>query len=366
MITGCGKVIRYAKRAQFSFGYHSDVNLFAELIDLCAATSPSDLLLSPGCEVQTFVDGAHRSTSIQFTEPQAEELLKICSLSKWPNDRPIGITLGPHRFRIQFYRASGQMRASLRLLPKAIPTPSELRIPQQVVNYISSLPIGSGGLLIFGGATGSGKSTSLASLIQHWAAQNLYHVVTIEDPVEYKFTDNYPMQFSQREVGIDTESWDSAIKSSTRMYPRLLYLAELDGPQSLVGALNAALTGCMVFTTLHTSSIAESISSLVKWIPPERMGQYMEILPTLLMPVVCQKLVPATTGGRVALHEVLMPTISNATYIRQGNSSNLGREIETGAAHGHLTFARSAQLAFQKGLITRATLDIHTRTPSNR
>lgn len=333
----------------------SDMCLIEKITALSDPESISDLWLSPGQKVA--VEGA-RPRTLSQTEITPEEytyLRNLCRLPADACDLNTTAVIGPNRFRINFYRASGRDRAALRLLKETVPTPEALRVPKQIVEICMRA---TNGIVLFAGATGSGKSTSLASILQHWAQQNSGHVVTLEAPIEYLLVGTDPLQFSQREVGLDVPSFQIGLKSALRQFPKIIMVQEIIDPESALAAIDAAQTGHLVFSTLHTGRVKQTIQSLLKLLPEARLSHATHTFAHVFKAIVCQRLVRVPVVGskagemtRFAIHEVATWTQTMANFIVKNQMDHLDGEIITGRSVGHQTFELSIDKAIAEGLM---------------
>lgn len=206
------------------------------------------------------------------------------------------------RFRINICQQKSLPRLVLRLIPENIPTFLDLLLPQS----IEKLSNQNRGLVLVTGITGSGKSTTLASMVDYIAMNNSYHIVTIEDPIEFSFKDKKSM-ITQREVGIDTKDFSKALKYALRQDPDVILVGEMRDEETILMALNAAETGHLVFSTLHTINAAETINRIVGNVSPSIQGQVRAQLASVLVGVVSQRLVLKKEGnGRVAAVEIFL------------------------------------------------------------
>lgn len=319
-----------------------------QIRELCSSTSLSDIFLCPGEAVAYQQYGHMKEASFRFEATDVEDFLASGKLTRWERDTNHALDISPHRLRANFYRADGKDRAVLRLLPAKIPELGSLRLPER---YLNAMLESRDGIVLVCGQTGSGKSTTLAAGIQEWIERNDRHVVTLEKPIEYRFNGRLPQQVSQREVGVDVESYALGIDSAMRQAPGLIMVGEVKDSAAAVALVDAALTGHLVVATLHTGRVGLSVSSLLKLMPADRYKSALAVFPSLLRAVLCQRLVPAKKGGRFAVHELLMPSTAVTSHIAQEKFTALDNELLQGAQAGHQTFERSIKAACADGLI---------------
>lgn len=240
---------------------------------------------------------------------------------------------GLSRFRVNMFWARGEMNGVFRAIPFQVKTIDELGIPQ-VAKKIALLPRG---LILVTGPTGSGKSTTLAAMVNHINTHRKQHIITIEDPIEYIHTDNVSV-INQRELGVDTHSFADALRHVMRQNPDVILVGEMRDLETIQLAVTAAETGHLVMSTLHTVDAAQTIDRIVDVFSPEQQAQIRTQLAVTLQAVISQTLLPTKDGmGRVAAFEVLVATPAVRTLIREGKTHHLYHDIQTGAEHGMQT-----------------------------
>lgn len=233
------------------------------------------------------------------------------------------------RFRVNAFHERGNLAAALRLIPNEILTVEQLGLPQ-IVTKFAEYPRG---LVLVTGPTGSGKSTSLAALINRINVEQSKHIITIEDPIEYTHKSKKSVVV-QREVHYDTYSFSAALRSSLREDPDVVLIGEMRDLETIASAITIAETGHLVFATLHTNSAAQSIDRMVDVFPPHQQPQIRAQLSNILMAVCSQRLIPAIGGGRIAAAEILVATPAVRNIIREGKTHQLDAVIQTGAEFG--------------------------------
>ena len=251
------------------------------------------------------------------------------------------------RFRVNAYHERGNVAAALRLIPNEILTTEQLGLPQ-IVNEFSEYPRG---LVLVTGPTGSGKSTTLASLIDKINSERTEHIITIEDPIEFTHKSKKSVVV-QREVHYDTYSFSAALRSSLRQDPDVVLIGEMRDLETISAAITIAETGHLVFATLHTNSAAQSIDRMIDVFPPHQQPQIRSQLSNILMAICSQRLVPTIGGGRVAAAEVLIATPAVRNIIREGKSHQLDAVIQTGADKGMQSMDRTLISLIRAGTIT--------------
>ncbi|MCB9819904.1 type IV pilus twitching motility protein PilT [Candidatus Nomurabacteria bacterium] len=251
------------------------------------------------------------------------------------------------RFRVNAFHERGNLAAALRLIPNEIKTVTELGMPPVVMNF-AEYPRG---LVLVTGPTGSGKSTTLAALVDKVNSEKAHHIITIEDPIEFTHKSKRSVVV-QREVHYDTYSFSAALRSSLRQDPDVVLIGEMRDLETISAAITIAETGHLVFATLHTNSAAQSIDRMIDVFPPHQQPQIRAQLSNILMAICSQRLVPAIGGGRVVAAEVLVANSAVRNVIREGKSHQLDAIIQTGADQGMQTMDRTLVNLVQSGTVT--------------
>ncbi len=254
-------------------------------------------------------------------------------------------TLG--RFRVNAYHERGNLAAAFRLIPNEIKTVAELGVPP-IVSSFANFPRG---LVLVTGPTGSGKSTTLASLVDRINEERSQHIITIEDPIEFTHKSKKSVVV-QREVHYDTYSFSAALRSSLRQDPDVVLIGEMRDLETISAAITIAETGHLVLASLHTNSAAQSIDRMVDVFPPHQQPQIRAQLSNILMAICSQRLVPSIGGGRVVAAEVLIANPAVRNIIREGKSHQLDAVIQTGADAGMQTMDRTLVGLVQNGTVT--------------
>jgi twitching motility protein PilT len=229
------------------------------------------------------------------------------------------------RFRVNAFRQRGATSFALRVIPRKVPRFADLGLPPGVERLAEEHR----GLVLVTGATGSGKTTTLASMIDHINRSRASHIVTIEDPIEILHDDQRSI-VNQREVGLDTENFAQALRRALRQDPDTILIGELRDAETAQTALQAAESGHLVFSTLHTIDSAETVSRLVEFFPEGKQQQIRSILAGVLRGVISQRLLPRADGGRVAVVEVMVNNARIADLIREGRPDEITDAIAEG------------------------------------
>lgn len=251
------------------------------------------------------------------------------------------------RFRVNAFHERGNLAAALRLITNEVLTIEQLGLPP-IVNKFADYPRG---LVLVTGPTGSGKSTTLAAMINKINTERAEHIITIEDPIEYTHRSKKSV-IVQREVHYDTYSFSAALRSALREDPDVVLIGEMRDLETIASAITIAETGHLVFATLHTNSAAQSIDRMIDVFPPHQQPQIRSQLSNILMSVVSQRLVPTIGGGRVAAAEILVATPAVRNIIREGKTHQLEAVIQTGAEYGMQSMDKTLAVMVHNGTIS--------------
>lgn len=253
---------------------------------------------------------------------------------------------GLGRFRINLHRERGRAAATVRALPSKVPALADLHLPAGVAGLANI----ERGLVIIGGATGSGKTTTLAALVNEINQREARHIVTIEDPIEYEHTHARSV-IEQVEIGIDAPDFPTALRAALRQAPDVIVVGEMRDPETARIALSAAETGHLVFTTLHTTDAASTVSRIADSFPQERQHSVRAEMAMALAAMLTQTLIPRRNGGRVPAAELLMVGYGARQHIRKNALQHLQQEITITRKQGSFTLEESlAHLVFQQEL----------------
>ena len=251
------------------------------------------------------------------------------------------------RLRGNAYLQRGLPTLALRAVPLEIPSLPDLGIPRVVADWLR-LPKG---FVLVTGPTGSGKSTTLASMIDHINTYRAVHIITIEDPIEYVH-DHKCAAVNQREVGADTESFAAALRSALREDPDVVLVGEMRDPESIAAALTIAETGHLVFASLHTNDTAQTLDRIVDVFSAEEQRQVRLQLAQTLVGIINQQLVPRTGGGRVAAFEVLVANTAVRNLIREGKTRQIRNQVSTGQREGMQTLEAHLSELVARGVVS--------------
>lgn len=324
-----------------------------EIVALSVKHNVSDLHLCSGSNARWRRAGELEMAP--FTAPEPDTLLTIwlneAQQLEWQKCRQLDFSVslpGGPRLRASAYAHSGGVSLVLRLLPTRCPTLAELHTPVALVELLHE----DSGLILVTGATGSGKSTTLAAMVDYLNHHLPGHILTLEDPVEFIHT-SAGCLISQREVGQHAPSFAQALRVALRQDPDVILLGELRDSETIRLALTAAETGHLVLATLHTRDAAQAIERLVDVFPAQEKDPVRSQLANCLSAVVAQKLHPDGEGRRVALFEMLVNTPAVSNLIREGKTHQLAGVMQTGLQSGMQTFSQSYQQRIKAGMLQK-------------
>ena len=326
------------------------------LLEECVRTKASDLHLQVGLPPILRIDGALQPVSGygNIDEPTVERLIfstleedqKQILIKDKEFDYSFSFgDLG--RFRVNAFHEKGNLAGAFRLIPNEVQSINELGMPS-VVSSFADFPRG---LVLVTGPTGSGKSTTLAALVDKINREKSVHIITIEDPIEFTHK-SLRSVVVQREVHYDTYSFSAALRSALREDPDVVLIGEMRDLETISAAITIAETGHLVFATLHTNSASQSIDRMIDVFPPHQQPQVRSQLSNILQAICAQRLVPAIGGGRVVAAEILIANSAVRSVIREGKTHQLDTIIQTGADQGMQTMDRTLVKLIQTGVIT--------------
>ncbi|HEY3339444.1 MAG TPA: PilT/PilU family type 4a pilus ATPase [Propionicimonas sp.] len=334
-------------------------NLLDPILEAASEFGASDVHLSAGAVVLVRLNGqlvplpGHpRALAGDWLEAMLLGVLGSAKLAEFAAAGEVDLAYslsGGQRVRVNVFRQYGGIAAAMRLVPQHLPSLLTLGVPEAA----SGLALRSQGLVLVTGPSGSGKSTTLAAMIDMVNCRRSGHIVTLEDPIEYLHQSRSCL-VHQREIGADSMSFTSALRSVLRQDPDVVMIGELRDPASIAIALTAAETGRLVLGTLHTQSAAKSIDRIIDSFPSAQQNQVRAQLGETLQGVISQVLLPRSDGaGRVLATEVLVHTDAVANQIREGRVAQLQTVMQTSSAAGMHTLDHSLQDLVRHGLVTR-------------
>lgn len=327
-----------------------------QIIKAAYNNGASDIHVTPGtppvirCSGELLRVGEEKMQS-EDTEAIAKEIFKIADYSKRFEENgevDFSFAFGDYgRFRANIYKQRGSIAIAIRLIPKEIPELSTLGIPDSVIKLSNK----NRGLILVTGPTGAGKSTTLAALVNLINEQRNCHIITLEDPIEYLHRHKTGI-VNQREIGIDSHSFASALRSALREDPDVIMIGEMRDQETIATALTAAETGHLVFGTLHTMGAAKTIDRIVDTFSENQQQQVRVQLASVLQSVITQQLIPSN-DVLVPAFEVMMVTHGISNLIREGKTHQIDNLIQTGNRYGMQTMDGTLMGLFKQGRITR-------------
>jgi twitching motility protein PilT len=331
-----------------------------------AARGGSDLLLVPGAPPSVRLDGRVfpldegpldgpeiEEAVFPALPPYARRTYRDAQIADGSFRVP-----GIGRFRINLHRERGRAAAAIRALPTKVPRLSSLNLPASV-ELLTQLEHG---LVLIGGATGSGKSTTLAAIVDEINRRERRHIVTIEDPIEYEHTHRLSV-VEQVEVGVDAPDFPTALRAALRQAPDVIVVGEMRDPETMRIALAAGETGHLVFSTLHTTDVTSTISRVADSFPVERQPTIRQELSMALAAVMAQKLLPRPGGGRVPAAELLMVGYGARQHVRRNALQHIHQEITITRKYGSFSFEETLAQLVRDGAIERSEAIAHANHP---
>lgn len=340
------------------------VSSISDLLHMMFEKGASDLHLTPGSSPVLRLDGNITPLEMPKLTPEECQSLIYAVLTdeqkeKFERENELDLAFGLQdigRVRMNVFREKGAVAAALRNIPSRIPSFEELQLPA-AISQVVKLPKG---LVLVTGPTGSGKSTTLASMVDYINVNRRGHIVTIEDPIEFVHTHKGCI-VNQREVGSDTFTFADALRRVLRQDPDVILIGEMRDLETIQAALTIGETGHLVFGTLHTTDAIQSINRIVDVFPPHQQTQVRTQLSFVLQAVFSQQLLPRSYGGgRVLAAEILIPTVAVRNLIREEKIHQIYSLIQTGTEYGMQTFNQSLYNLYMKQIVTYN--EIFTRT----
>ncbi|HEX6811076.1 MAG TPA: type IV pilus twitching motility protein PilT [Planctomycetota bacterium] len=336
-----------------------------ELLNLMVQRGGSDLHLSVGAPPKIRIDGKLVDTEYDVLMPEVTKkliysVISVDQVAKFEKNLEIDFSFGVQdlgRFRTNAFIQRGTVAAVLRVIPFEVFDFATCGLPAKTCEWICSQPRG---LVLCTGATGSGKSTTLASMVNWINETRQSHIVTIEDPIEFLHR-NKGCLVNQREVGGDTHGFDRALKSVLRQDPDIVLVGEMRDLETIEAALTLAETGHLTFATLHTSDVQQTVNRIVDVFPAHQQQQIRTMLSFTLQAVLCQQLVPRFHGkGRVLAAEIMIVNPAIRALIRDNKAHQIMSIIQTGGASGMRTMNMSLFELYRNGSISYEDAIEHT------
>ncbi|SFM63260.1 twitching motility protein PilU [Ectothiorhodospira mobilis] len=328
--------------------------LLLPYLKLMAQKNASDLFFTTGAPACVKIEGEVRPISRQALQPGgarelAYDVMDERQVAAFERDKEMNLGLsveGLGRFRINVYVQRGEVSMVIRFIKSEIPTLEQLNLPP----VLKDLALHDNGLVLVVGSTGCGKSTTLASMIDHRNGCRTGHILTIEDPIEYSFSHKKSI-IGQREVGLDTLSYDNALREAMREAPDMIMIGEVRDLNTMKAAIAYADTGHLALTTLHAVNANQALDRIINFFPPEAKQQVLMDLSLNLRGIVSQRLVLGKDGNRLPAVEVLVNTSYISELIRKGEIGEIKAVMEKGASVGMQTFDQSLFELYKSGRV---------------
>jgi twitching motility protein PilT len=340
----------------FDLGRHSH---FEDLIRAAVAEGASDLHFRAGERPRVRIDGElymvqSEPTMEEKLRPFLNSMLTPAQVDRFSRTLELDFShtlAGVSRMRFNLFIQQGMLCTAVRLIPEKIPTMEEIYLPK-IAYHFTALH---GGLVLVTGPTGSGKSTTLAAMLDHINSARHGHILTIEDPIEYVFEEKLCM-VSQREMNLDTANYHAALRHSFRQDPDVVMIGEMRDLETMQAAITLAETGHLTFSTLHTTHAAQTIHRIIDSFPPHQQTQVRAQLALSLQGIISQKLLPLKEQrGRVAAREVLVVNRAVRNLLREGKVPQIFSAIQTGMDEGMMTMNYSLADLYSRGIISYET-----------
>lgn len=339
-----------------------------EYLSEAVRAGASDLFIVPGAPVSAKIDGQMRILGEEKIMPASGESLinQIYALAQrnmddflrsGDDDFSFAVS-GLARFRVNTYRQRGSLATVIRIVAFSIPDWRSLGIPEQVM----ALAEQTNGMILFSGTAGSGKSTTLACLVDKINRERACHIVTLEDPIEYLHR-NMKSIVSQREIAVDTEDYLSGLRACLRQSPDVIQLGEMRDLETIRTAMTAAETGHLLLGTLHTKGAVHTIDRIIDVFPADQQSQIRVQLSSVLRTVVSQQLLPDVDGGLVPAFEIMHINSAVSSMIRDGKNHQIAAAIAAGSSEGMISMDQSIYNLFKSGSITKETAIAHADNP---
>lgn len=311
-----------------------------DLLAVAYERKASDLHITTGVPPKIRVDGVLESVGTERLMPEDTERIVEDIMTDYAREkfRLQGeadfsyVVPGQGRYRVNVFKQRGSCACVMRVVNTKIPTPKELNLPEAVVNLKDKKR----GLVLVTGPTGSGKSTTLASLINIINEEKNLHIITLEDPIEYLHRHQMSI-VNQREIGVDSMNYADALRAALREDPDVILVGEMRDLDTIATAITAAETGHLVFSTLHTTGAANTIDRIIDVFPPHQQQQIRIQVASVLEAVISQQLIPCEQGGRIAAFEVMFSNVAIRNLIREAKTHQIDTMIQTSRQSGMIT-----------------------------
>jgi twitching motility protein PilU len=339
-----------------------------KLLEKMVQAGGSDIFIASGAPPRMNVEGKLHDLSTEPLSPDdtKQVIRQMLTEEQWNlflKQRELNIAYSLSkvaRFRVNVYLQRGTVASVIRQIRVKIPTLGELRLPP----LLEELILSPRGLILVTGATGTGKSTTMAAMIDYRASKLDGHIVTIEDPIEFVFQHRKSL-VTQREVGIDTISFKEALKNVLRQAPTVIYVGELRDAETVEFALHSAETGHLVLSTLHSTNATQTIERVLNFFSREYQHQVLMQLSYNLKAIISQRLIPSESGNRIPILEILINTAFVQELIHKGELGQLKKVMESGRQEGMQTFDLHLKELVEEGVISEEKAWSYADSPSD-
>lgn len=327
--------------------------MIENIITRATQLNASDIHIVYGIPVRFRIDGQltdmdnHVVTEEECNAYAADLGEDAVKTAKEVGEADLAVTISGRRLRVNLFKQQDKFSLAIRLLSSSIPNFEDLKLPPIIASFSEF----KNGLVLVTGETGSGKSTTLASLLNMINKRDYKHIITLEDPIEYVYTPD-KCTINQREVGRDTKSFANGLRAALREDPNVVLVGEMRDFETIETALTAAETGHLVFGTIHTNSASDAVDRIVDVFPEGRQRQIRVQLSMSLKAVVSQQLLKKAGGGRVAACEIMVVDHAISNLIREGKTPQIRNSLQTSAALGSITMENAVQKLLREGVIT--------------
>jgi len=332
------------------------MDLFNKILNAAVEGGASDIHIKIGGPVIFRIDG--QLVAVEAPHPTAEWMARVIdnivpghARERLDMDREVDFSYHLHdvgRFRTNLFQQRGEFALAMRYVKAEVPTFEDLNL----LPILKSISEAHRGIVLVAGTTGSGKSTTLAAMIEHVNSNDKKHIITLEDPIEYVFEDNQSV-IEQREIGLDTSSFSHALRHVLRQDPDIIMIGEMRDATSFQAAISAADTGHLVLSTLHTTNAAQSVGRILDFFKADDREQVRRQLAGTLKAVVCQRMVPAIGSGVVPALEILINSPTVRKLLEENRLDKLAAAIETGGEDGMQNFNQALFNLVQEGKVTK-------------
>jgi twitching motility protein PilU len=339
-----------------------------KLLEKMVEAGGSDIYIAPGAPPRMNVEGRLRDLAPDPLSPEdaRQTIRQLASEEQWAvflKVRELNIAYSlPKiaRFRVNVYLQRGTVASVIRQIRMSIPKFEDLHLPPLLERLILSPR----GLILVTGATGTGKSTTMASMIDCRASMMDGHIVTVEDPIEFVFQHRKSL-VTQREVGVDTFSFKEALKNTLRQAPNVIYIGELRDAETMEFALHSADTGHLVLSTLHSANVSQTIERILNFFPRDSHNQVLMQLSYNLRAIVSQRLIPGESGRRLPVLEILLNTALVKELLQKGELGQLKEVMESGRGEGMQTFDLHLKELVEQGIVSEEKALTYADSPSD-